>query len=585
MALMDLLSLSPQQAQGGALLLAISICCWAYLRTHRSNLPYPPGPPPKSLLAGNLTDLPPKRAWETYNKWSETYNSKHNPKSQLDYAHSSHPLGDIIHFRVFGQHMVVLKTLDLARELLEKRSTVYSDRPYNAMIDLMEWDIAVGFKPYGPEWRHHRRLFQQAFRTGEPTLRYRAIQTDKVNDFLHSLLEDPDEFRHHCKALSAAVIMRVIYGYDSAPKEDYFVDLSEAAMVKMCDSWVAPGAMVVNTLPILRHLPSWFPGATFKKYAIEGQELTRKIRDVPFAFVTKSIAAGTAKHSVVSDMIANNEDQETIKAVAATGYGDTTQAGADTTMATLAWFFYAMILHPEVQKKAQEELDKVVGNGRLPTYEDRDSLPYIDAVVKEVLRWRPIVPLGLLHATSFDDIYDGYFIPKGTIVMANIWAIANDKNIYEKPEIFNPDRYFDNDGKLTTEGIHSEVWSFGFGRRCVEFGIGIILFLLFLLHDVQHLPRSPVGTRHGKTSSICPSVNVTGCLIFLFSNQVWLSIATVLSTFDILKKKDANGNVIPIDEDIEVADGLVSHAADFACAVTPRSNAARRVITEAGGSS
>lgn len=134
--------------------------------------------------------------------------------------------------------------------------------------------------------------------------------------------------------------MRVIYGYDSAPKEDYFVDLSEAAMVKMCDSWVAPGAMVVNTIPILRHLPSWFPGAAFKKYALEGKELTRKIRDVPFAFVTKSLvsithsvsnhrpqliwcyqAAGTAKHSVVSEMIANNEDQETIKAVAATGYG------------------------------------------------------------------------------------------------------------------------------------------------------------------------------------------------------------------------------------------------------------------------
>ncbi|PPQ86330.1 hypothetical protein CVT25_005631 [Psilocybe cyanescens] len=457
--------------------------------------------------------------------------------------------------------MVVLNTLDLARQLLEKRSTVYSDRPYNAMIDLMEWDFAVGFKPYGPEWRHHRRLFQQAFRTGATTLGYRAIQTDKVNDFLHALLEDPDEFRYHCKALSAAVIMRVIYGYDSAPKEDYFVDLSEAAMVKMCDSWIAPGAMVVNTLPILRHLPSWFPGATFKKYAIEGQELTRKFRDDPFAFVTKSIAAGTAKHSAVSDMIANDEDQETIKEVAAAGYG----AGADTTMAALAWFFYAMILHSEVQKKAQEELDRVVGNGRLPTYEDRDSLPYIDAVVKEVLRWRPIGPLGLPHATSFDDIYDGYFIPKGTIVMANIWAIANDKNIYEKPEIFNPDRYFDNDGKLSVEGIHPEVWSFGFGRRCVKFGIGIILFLLF----------------YYTMSSICPGRQLALDTV----SQLNLSIATVLSTFDILKKKDANGNVIPVDEDIEVADGVVSHAADFACAVTPRSNAARQVITEAGGSS
>lgn len=112
-------------------------------------------------------------------------------------------------------------------------------------------------------------------------------------------------------------------------------------MAKMCDSWVVPGAMVVNTLPILRHTPSWFPGAAFKKYAIEGQKLTRQIRDVPFGFTVNSIVrklrrlsclnerlkfffcqeSGTANPSIVAELLANGEDRETIKEVAATGYG------------------------------------------------------------------------------------------------------------------------------------------------------------------------------------------------------------------------------------------------------------------------
>ena len=80
-----------------------------------------------------------------------------------------------------------------------------------------------------------------------------------------------------------------------------------------------------------------------------------------------------------------------------------------------------MTLYPQVQQKAQEEIDRVVGNKRLPKMDDHDNLPYVNALVKEVLRWHPVGPMGLPHMTSKDDIFHGYLIPKGAIVLANIW--------------------------------------------------------------------------------------------------------------------------------------------------------------------
>ena len=84
--------------------------------------------------------------------------------------------------------------------------------------------------------------------------------------------------------------------------------------------------------------------------------------------------------------------------------------------------FLAMALYPEVQKKAQAELDTIVGSDRLPTFEDRDSLVYINAIVQESLRWFNVTPLGISHRSVEDDVVLGYFVPAGTILVANIWC-------------------------------------------------------------------------------------------------------------------------------------------------------------------
>ena len=97
------------------------------------------------------------------------------------------------------------------------------------------------------------------------------------------------------------------------------------------------------------------------------------------------------------------------------------EAGSETTSTTINNFILGMILFPDAQKKAQEEIDRVIGSDRLPDFKDEMSLPYVRALVKETLRWRAVNKFGMMHATNDDDWYEGYFIPKGAVVVLNWW--------------------------------------------------------------------------------------------------------------------------------------------------------------------
>jgi len=131
-----------------------------------------------------------------------------------------------------------------------------------------------------------------------------------------------------------------------------------------------------------------------------------------------------------------------------------------------------MIAFPEVQRRAQDELDTVVGRDRLPTFADAPRLPYACAVIKEVLRWRPAVPLGVPHAAREDDWYEGMFIPKGAVCISNAWHCNHDRAVFgEGADEFRPGRHLDERGELLSgpaETNRTGHVTFGFGRRiCV----------------------------------------------------------------------------------------------------------------------
>jgi len=364
-------------------------------------------------------------------------------------------------------------------------------------------------------------------------VKYNGTIKRKVHGLLRALLEEPDEFPKHIKYWATDNIMSTVYGYDLAPKGDAFVEIAEKASA-MLSYAVFPGAFLVNSLPFLQYLPDWFPGTGFKQYGRQCLELTTAMQEVPYGITKERMAQMGSFPCVTSDLIERSiasrrmdaNEEGVIRRVAGVAYA----AGSDTTAISLQNAILAMVVYPETQRKAQAELDAVVGNGRLPDFSDRDSLPYTEAFFREVLRWAPVTPLALVHATSSDDVYNGYFIPAGATVFGNSWAILHDGRTYKEPEKFNPDRFLHADGTLKD---NFPISAFGFGRR------------------------------------ICPGRHVAGA-------SVWAAIASVLSMFDIGRARDETGQEIPVD--VEYTDGLLSHPLPFKCCISPRSVASIAII-------
>lgn len=226
----------------------------------------------------------------------------------------------------------------------------------------------------------------------------------------------------------------------------------------------------------------------------------------------------------------SEEDADILKWAAASIYF----GGSDTTVASTSSFFLAMTLYPDVVKKAQAELDAVVGPHRLPTFADWEKLPYLDAVFKEVLRWAPVTPFGGHHRLIQNDVQNGFLIPAGTAIIVNMWGLLHDEKIYSHPMIFDPERFLTTDKKVAELDPHKI--TFGYGRRS------------------------------------CPGVHIADASVFLY-------IATVLAAFDISKAVDDSGHVIEVKA--EFTSGLVSHPAPFRCSIKPRSSEAISLIRDA----
>ncbi|KIJ41822.1 hypothetical protein M422DRAFT_255142 [Sphaerobolus stellatus SS14] len=467
----------------------------------------PPGPPPKPII-GNALDMPKYLEWETYEKYTKQY-------------------GEIFHLNVFGTHMIFLNSRRMVYELFERRSSVYSDRPTSVMVgDLMGFGWAMTLQRYGEWWRRHRRAMHNKFNL-DAVDTYKPTQIKHTRDLLRRLYKTPEEFMKHIRHTTGAIIMEITYGITIKPEDDPYIHTAEVA-VRVGGEAAVPGRFMVDIIPWLKYIPEWFPGALFRKQARIWRKYILDMRDVPF-----QKANGTAPPSFTSshlESLAANKDasadaEEVIKNTAAVIFA----AGTDTTVNTLKTFLLAMILFPEVQKKAQEELDSVLGEVRLPGFEDMKALPYTEAVYKEAMRWHPSLPLGLPHATSQDDVVDGYFIPKGAIVIGNSWMLLREvADFGANPDSFDPARFFEK-GRRDP----GQTGAFGYGRR------------------------------------ICPGR-------YMAENSLFIAVASILQVFNISPAKDSLGNdVLP---DYEWISGVLSPPADYECTLKPRSKAAEALI-------
>ncbi|KAG0699967.1 cytochrome P450 [Suillus ampliporus] len=488
-------------------ILPVSVAAIATLRRfiwNRKNAPsLPPGPVPLPLL-GNALSINTKEPWLTYTEWRATY-------------------GDIIFVQILDQKVVVLNSQHVAQALLEKRSRNYSDRPYLATVEPcvpLLFLHQISLRPTIRPPNLSSRLCTQFF----------PMQMKRAHEMIVNLIDDPQHYNAHLATFSSSIAMSAIYDYEASARDDPLVQIAENALGLGLAVMTPERAIILKHFPFLLKLPDWCWGSSIKR---DAQASTNRINDMvnmPFRYAQQHMADNSlpGQFAMVPENLQRMEKQHeafkpmfetTLKRASASAF-----AGAhETTFSTLMVFVLAMVSYPDVQKCAQAEVDSVIGRDRLPTFEDRASLPYVEAIMRETFRWHPIGPLGIPHAASNVDIYNGYLIPKGTIIMYNAWGISRDEKRYPDASRFMPERFIDTNGSLTDDDPAQYVFGLG-RRRCPG----------------QHLAKA----------------------------SVWCAIVTMLATVDISPAKDSQGKVIAFTP--EFTTGLSRSPNKFPCSISAR---------------
>lgn len=403
-------------------------------------IPFPPGPKQMPII-GNLFDIPLVDTAKAFAEWQSLY-------------------GDIIYLKALHQQIMVLNSFEHANELLSKKS--YSDRPVPIMLgELMGLGQSFPLLGYCAAWKHQRKLAHLALNAGA-IQGYGKLQSEAVVLFLDSLIENPSDFISQLRLAAGRIVLSMTYGVPvKSPESMNFIAELEI-MMDTIGKGMMPGAYLVDTLPWLKYIPSWVPFNNIHAIATEGRTRLLRVVGLPFEYVKQQVFSPSPNISFTATclQVEGAADMEHhIRWAAGSMYG----AGSETTMGTILAFILAMALYPDIQTKIRMELDRVVGHGQLPTLDDRSRLPYVNAAIKETMRWNPVVPLCLPHFTSKEGVYQGFRVAKGTIVFPNVWAISRDNISGISPDEFAPERFLDDCVERTALDPYS--YAFGFGRR------------------------------------------------------------------------------------------------------------------------
>ncbi|CEL56318.1 O-methylsterigmatocystin oxidoreductase OS=Aspergillus parasiticus GN=ordA PE=3 SV=1 [Rhizoctonia solani AG-1 IB] len=451
---------------------------------------------------------------------------------------------DIIYLNLLGHDIIVLNSSQVASELLDKRSSMYSDRFCPLMFrdkSLFDWSTSPALLGYNDIWRHHRRMMNKWLNVRD-VAQFHKTQETRTRSLLQRLLTVSNEatpfdsVKNEFYFAMGSSIFQMVYGYITQGKSDPFFRAAHEA-----DEHATKAVMItnfyVNIFPFLNHFPEWMPGTGWKRTVRDWREQKVYALNAPFRWTQNQVNQGTSEPSIIGDLLqdnnimsglSNEERDNRLKELAHVLYS----GGTDTTSSLLLSFVAAMVLNPHVQTQAQTEIDLILGFGVLPTMSDRERLPYVNRLILELMRWRPALPIGLPHRCSQDDTYRGYNIAKGSIMIGNIWSMSRDEKLYQDPETFNPNRFLDPEVP--------PIPIFGWGRRK------------------------------------CPG-------IYFGEASLFITISSLLAMFTFSKKNTSNGGYIePLIED--TSNSLIIEMKPFEFEFAVRSEMHYRVINNGADS-
>lgn len=515
--------------------LIVAIPAIALLYDFVTWLRMPPGPTPLPFI-GNKLQLPQSKPWIQFQEWSKKY-------------------GPIFTVWIGRQPTVVISDPAVATELLEARSSKYSSRPRMVAMGELLWDGAsVLVQPYGREWSVRRKLLHLAL-TPRALRLYKPVQAAEASRLAHGLLGRPGDYVKLIETFTSSVVFCVAYGHriDSLNAK---VIGQRFEFMHYSASLNVPGRYLVESIPALKYVPDFLAPwkADIKEHGRLEAAANMALADVVRGDIARAHAEGSKEKlpDSLCKMLLEMREKENIPLsdrdfsfVPASLFG----AGSDTTASTMCSAFLALVTHPEALAEAHRELDEVIGTDRTPTFEDEATLPYVRAFCKEVLRWRPVAVLGgTPHASTEDDYYEGYYIPAGTTVLGNSWAINLNEEYYPNPHHFNPRRFLDENIAARSKAKGGAMP----GGLDVELG------------GKSH-PNKSGHSSFGWGRRICPGAN-------LAANSLFIAMAKLLWAYDIRaipgRKYDT----------FDYTEGFNIRPKPFECIISVRSDKHRQVL-------
>ncbi|KAF2819440.1 cytochrome P450 [Ophiobolus disseminans] len=368
---------------------------------------------------------------------------------------------------------IVLSSPDVVKDLVITNGNVFSDRQVNIRNHEVFAGRGVTATHYGDEhWRKHRRL-SSVWLNQKAVDRYTHVLDFEATDMLKALYADskngtvalsPQTYEGRC-ALNN--MLTIVLGTRTTSIHDPFIKTA-LRIAREFMNVSAPMSNLVDFVPLF--LKKAFPWSL----KLRGEKLHRdmmKLYGTMIDEIAATMASGTDVPDSLVKYLLSVRDAEALTdsdiklLVCAFMIG-----GVETTASVMQWFTALIPSYPDVQRKAQDELDRVVGRGRLPTVADEANLPYVHAIIKEVERCFNPIWLGTPHATSQDFEYEGKLIPKGATVVLNTWSMQHSPDRWDRPLEFDPERYT-SDPLLSSASVNSadpnarDHWMFGAGRR------------------------------------------------------------------------------------------------------------------------
>ncbi|KAI1377702.1 cytochrome P450 [Hypoxylon crocopeplum] len=526
----------------GSSLILFTLVLWQVGRIGRRPRDYPPGPPTLPLI-GNIHQMPKHHGHLQFQKWAHEY-------------------GPIYSLMLGTKVMIVISSDQAVKDLLDKRSAIYSSRPeFYLGQHILSGGLRVLLMQYSEKWRAMRKLAHsllnvQASRTYVP---YQDLESKAM---LVGMLENPDDFFNHIRRYTTSLTTQMTFGYRTPNSNDPNLREMFDIFEQFSEISGSQTAALLDVYPILRCLPDiFFPSRRLGR-ELHKKELKLFMRH--FLNARQQLSNKTAKPCCCIDILRVQKEKEISDELACYMSGSLLQAGSETTAAILIGFVQAMLIFPEVAREAQAEIDRVCGD-RLPDLNDVPDLPYIRCCVKESLRWMPTGVLGVPHAVTQDDFYNGYRIPKDASVILNVWTIHNDPDRHANPRQFNPSRWARDSQTSADAAINPDVsqrdhFVFGAGRRICQ-GMHIADRSLFLgISRTLWAFNFKRAVDNGTGQEIIPDMNDLADGLFVCPNPFKADITSRSESRASLVKQEWNQARKLLDENVQwetVPEGLI----------------------------